>query len=192
MATSGFDGATIEAIARRARVSTQTVYAIFGSKKGIVAELLERASFGPAYLDAVKKAKETNDPAERLRGAAGIARQVYDSERAELELLRGAAAVSPELAGVERAREIARYEHQARLIESLVASGRLRPGVDAATARDILWTLTGRETFRMLVNERRWSPARYQSWLGDLLVSALLTGSEPTRPVQRAKRQHRG
>lgn len=188
MAASGFDGTTIDAIARDAGVSVQTIYAVFGSKKGILAELLEHASFGPAYLEAVKAARETHDPAGRLRGAAAITRQVYDGERIELEFLRGAGAISPELAAIVRSRESARYEAQAGLIEFLVASGALRDGLDAVAARDVLWTLTGRETFRMLVVERRWSPSRYQAWLADLLVTALLSPStNGPRPRKRRR-----
>jgi AcrR family transcriptional regulator len=188
MTKKGFDGATIEAIAHDAGVSVQTVYGIFGSKKGIMAELLERASFGPAYQEAIKRAKETSDPADRLRGVAAIARQVLDSERSELELLRGVATVSPELAAIERAREGERYEHQARTVELVAASGRLRAGLDEKTARDIVWTLTGRETFRMLVIERKWPASRYQGWLGELLIAALL---EPEPPRERPRTRRR-
>ncbi|MEI3477775.1 MAG: helix-turn-helix domain-containing protein [Bilophila sp.] len=39
----GFAKTTIEAIAQEANVSKQTVYAVFRSKNGIVAELLDRA-----------------------------------------------------------------------------------------------------------------------------------------------------
>ena len=60
------------------------------------------------------------------------------------------------------------------MIDYLAQAGRLRPGVDAARAREILWALTGRELYTMLVVERDWGPDRYEEWLADLLVSALL------------------
>jgi len=40
---------TIEAIAQRAEVSAQSVYAIFRSKTGILTELLDRSTFGDEY-----------------------------------------------------------------------------------------------------------------------------------------------
>ena len=52
----GYAGMTIEAIARRAEVSAQSVYAIFKSKTGILIELLDEATFGPEYEEAVRKA----------------------------------------------------------------------------------------------------------------------------------------
>ena len=49
----GYGAATMEAIAREAGVATPTVYAVFGSKRNILAELIDRAAFGPAYQDLV-------------------------------------------------------------------------------------------------------------------------------------------
>jgi AcrR family transcriptional regulator len=43
----------MEALARAAGVATPTVYALFGSKRNILAELIVRTAFGPAYQDLV-------------------------------------------------------------------------------------------------------------------------------------------
>jgi AcrR family transcriptional regulator len=169
---NGFDGTTIEAIAREAGVAPQTVYAVFGSKRGIVAELLDRARFGPGYVDQVEKAAHASDPADRLRLVAGIARRIFDAERAELEILRGAGAL--ELGAKEREREDSRREAQAGVVDVLVASKRLRKGLDVEATRDVLWTFTGRDIYRMLVLERGWASDRYEAWLGEFLVGALL------------------
>jgi hypothetical protein len=61
----------------------------------------------------------------------------------------------------------------------LAASGQLRPELSTDIARDILWTLTGRETYRMLVIECGWPSERYETWLADLLAHALLTRRRP-------------
>ena len=53
---------TIEAIAQRAEVSAQSVYSIFKSKTGILIELLNQATFGADYEDAVRKALSASDP----------------------------------------------------------------------------------------------------------------------------------
>ena len=179
MIEKGFDGATVAQIADRAGVSAQTVYAVFGSKKNIVAELMDRARFGPAYQELVRGAEQTTDPASRLRTVAGIARRIYDAERAEMHLLQGAAAVAPELAALGQEQEHTRYTAQAPVAEMLAASGQLRPELSTDIARDILWTLTGRETYRMLVIECGWPSERYETWLADLLAHALLTRRRP-------------
>jgi len=186
--SEGYAGMTIDAIAQRAEVSAQSVYAIFKSKTGILIELLNQATFGADYEDAVRKALSASDPETRLRLAAPIARQIHDAQSATFDLLRGAGVVAPELAKLEQQRESLRYERQERMIISLRDAGRLRLGLDHGTARDIFWMLTGRDVYRMLVRERGWSSQEYQDWLADTLVHSLLTpgkaNSARSQPVK--------
>jgi AcrR family transcriptional regulator len=170
----GYAGMTIEAVARRAEVSVQTVYAVFGSKTGILAELLNQATFGTDYEDTVRRTLEESDPETRLRGAARIARQIHDAQSSGFDLLRGAGMLAPELARLEQEGERMRYERQERMIDSLRDAKRLRADLSYRAARDILWTLTGSDVYRMLVRERGWSSQRYQDWLADTLVRTLL------------------
>jgi AcrR family transcriptional regulator len=173
--SEGYGGMTIEAIAQQAEVSAQSVYAIFGSKTGILTELLDQSTFGEQYEEAVRQALSAKDPETRLRLAACIARQIHEPLNAAFDLLRGAGVVAPELAKLEQQREDLRYERQERMIISLRDAGRLRQGLKHSTARDIFWMLTGRDVYRMLVRERGWSPQKYQNWLADTLVQSLLT-----------------
>lgn len=168
----GFTKTKIEQIAKRAKVSAPTIYATFGSKSGLVAGLLDRARFGDAYDEAVGDVMRTEDPVARLRLAARVARRIFDAERAEIDLLRGAAALSPDLAQLEHERDETRYVSQEPLIKYLAQHKRL--SVDTKAARDILWSLTTRELYRNLVVTRGWSADRYEKWLGNLLVASLV------------------
>jgi len=170
----GYQGTTIEAIAHEAQVSAPSVYAIFKSKTGILKELVDQAGFGPQYESDVKRALRASDPVARLRLAAPIARGIHESQSAILDLLRGVGVVAPELARLERRKEGQRYERQEGTIALLRDSGSLRPGLDYTTARDIFWTLTGRDLYRMLVGERGWSAEKYEGWLADTLVRSLV------------------
>ena len=172
--SEGYAGMTIEAIARRAEVSAQSVYGIFKSKTGILVELLDQAAFGADYEDSVRQAMSTTDAESRLRFAARIARQIHEAQSVTFDLLRGAGVVAPELAKLEQQREDLRYERQERMITSLGQDASLRPGLDHRTARDILWMLTGRDVYRMLVRERGWSAGKYQHWVAEALVQSLL------------------
>ncbi len=187
--SEGYAGMTVEAIARRAEVSAQSVYALFKSKTGILAELLDLSTFGADYEDAVRQALSAKEPETRLRLAARLARQIHHAQSATFDLLRGAGVVAPELAKLEQQRECLRYERQEKMIVSLREAGRLRPALDRGTARDIFWMFTGRDVYRMLVRERGWSPQKYQDWLADTLVHSLLTPGRPnpvrSRPAQR-------
>lgn len=183
LAREGYAGMTMEAIARRAGVSVQSVYAIFKSKTGILAAILDQSTFGPGYEAAVQKALSATDPEIRLRLAAGIARHIHDAQSAAFDVLRGAGVVAPELAKLEQQRECLRYQRQEVMIVSLRDAGRLRPELDYTTARDIFWMYTGRDVYRMLVRERGWSSDKYQEWLGGALVQSLMTapGSRPKK-----------
>jgi hypothetical protein len=46
--------------------------------------------------------------------------------------------------------------------------------LDEKEARDLFWTLTARDIYRMLVIERKWSSDRYEKWLSEAIVSALV------------------
>jgi AcrR family transcriptional regulator len=177
--SEGYAGMTIEAIARRAEVSAQSVYALFKSKTGILTELLDRSTFGPDYEDAVEQALNAREPETRLRLSARIARQIHEAQSATFDLMRGAGVVAPELAKLEEQRECLRYERQEAMIISLRDAGRLKPSLEYPAARDIFWMFTGTEVYRMLVRERGWSPQTYQDWLADTLVQSLMVPSKP-------------
>jgi AcrR family transcriptional regulator len=172
--SEGYSGMTIEAIAQRAEVSAQSVYAIFKSKTGILIDLLDQTTFGPDYEEVVRCTLSERDPETRLRLAAEVARQIRSAQSATFDLLRGAGVVAPELAKLQRQRERLRYEKEEGMITFLRDSGSLRPGLSYQTARDIFWMLTGGDVYRMLVRERGWSPQQYQDWLADALVHSLL------------------
>ena len=179
--SDGYAGMTIEAIAQRAEVSAQSVYAIFKSKTGILIALLDQSSFGPDYEEVVRQAQSASDPETRMRLAAGVARQIRGAQSATFDLLRGAGVVAPELAKLQQQRERLRYEKEEGMITFLRHSGKLRLGLSHQTARDIFWMLTGGDVYRMLVSERRWSPQQYQDWLADTLVHSLLATGKTVR-----------
>lgn len=166
---TGYAGMTIPAVAKAAGVAVPTVYAIFGSKKGIVSELLDAARFGEAYQALLARAKAVTDPMELLAFPPRFARQIYESEIPVENLLRGAGMVAPELAAVEDERNGQRYDSQAMVIDRLERTKLLRAGLGRDAARAVLWAMTSREIYRMLVRERGWSGEQYEAWLRGLI-----------------------
>jgi AcrR family transcriptional regulator len=162
---TGYAGMTIAAVAKAAGVAVPTVYAIFGSKKGIVSELLDTARFGEAYQQLLTEARQVKDPMVLLEFPPRFSRRIYEAEIPVENLLRGAGMVAPELAAVEDERNCQRYDSQLMVIDALERGGLLRPGLSRDAARAILWSLTSREMFRMLVRERGWSGDEYEAWL---------------------------
>ncbi len=164
----GYGETTIEAIANRAGVSPQTVYATFGSKAAVLAALLE-ALVALVRQDEAPVAIVSAE--DRLRRCARMARRIYDSLGKVLNIADG---LTGELTDVIRTREEIRLASLSGVIEALSAASALARYPDPAVAHDLLWSLTGHEMYRRLVIERGWSPDRYEAELGELLVRALL------------------
>lgn len=171
---SGIDRVTIAQIAARAKVSVPTVYALFRSKEGILHAILESAIFGPPFHAARARLEGVTDPVVLIELSAAVARAIYESESTALGLMRGASAFSPALRKAERAFEDLRYAMQEDRVRRLFDEGKARPGLGFDEARRILWMYTGRDIYRMLVQEGGWSPDDYEKWLAATLVTSLV------------------
>jgi AcrR family transcriptional regulator len=173
-ASRGYAGTTLEAIAEQALVSPKTIAAVFGSKRAILAEVVHPDAFGPHVQHLLDELRATPEPELRVALVAQITRQAYEPLVLELELLRTAHAVAPELAELAREIETRRRQNQGRLVAYLDEHHMLRQGLPVEEATDVLWTLTSYDLYRMLVVERRWEPERYETWLAQLLTQQLL------------------
>lgn len=174
--TTGYASTTVEAIASAAQVSAKTVEAAFGSKRGVLAALVDPlASAGPPR-DLVDQIRAAADPVRRLELVAELSLRAYEASVPEFELMRGAEAVAPEIAAAAAQIEARRRDNQARLIGYLRQQRRLKDDLTEDVATDIVWALTSYDLYRSLVLQRRWTAERYQSWLAEILVASLLTG----------------
>lgn len=174
LARLGYAGTTVEAIAEEAKVSPKTVMATFGSKRGILAEVVNPVAFGSPYQDMLAQLRAEPDPSRRIALVAHLTRHVYDSLSIELDLLRGIEVIAPELAEIAQTVEHRRWGHQERLIVFLQERGVLRAGLTQAAATDELWALTSFDLYRMLVIRRGWLPDHYEAWLTQVLTEQLL------------------
>ena len=170
----GYAGTTLEAIAELAEVSPKTISAVFGSKRAILAEVVNPDAFGPHVQHLLDELRATPEPELRVALVAQITRQAYEPLVLELELLRTAHAVAPELADLARDIEMRRRQNQGRLVAYLDEHHMLRQGLPVEEATDVLWVLTSYDVYRMLVVEQSWEPERYETWLAQLLVQHLL------------------
>jgi AcrR family transcriptional regulator len=155
-------------------VSVETLYVRFGSKRALLAALVEGVSQAGAPVDLLAAAAAEPDPRAQLRLTARAARRVYEASWDVVEILRHAGTADPAVAaawrdGDERARAL-----QAPLVRALAGRGVLRPALTEREAADLLWALSGPDLYRLLAVERAWSGERYEQWLGDALASALL------------------
>lgn len=172
--SEGFEHVTIEKIAQAANVSMPTIYSLFQSKRGVLRALMDKALPSDQFEVLVEMSIHEKSPKKRLSISAKIARQIYDAERAQVSIFRGAAVLAPEFKELEKERELRRYTRQEVTIKAMVKENSLMEGLDPTKARDILWALTGRDMYRMFVIEQGWSSDEYEKWLTQLLILSLV------------------
>ncbi len=178
--TDGYASTTIAAIAEAADVAVQTVYAVFGNKRTILDELRHRAVVGDVGGGALRERSDwramehERDPGRQLRQLATIAARIGAAMGPLYEVMTGAAASDAEIAEVFRTQQQERYDDQLRVARSLARRGALRQGLTARDATDVMWTIASPRTHHSLVVERGWSAEKYEQWLADVLVAALL------------------
>ncbi len=170
----GFETVTIDRLANAAQVSSPTVYALFQSKRGILHAILDEALPADNFEALVEESKSEHVAANRLKISAKIARQIYEAENVKMQMLRGASVLAPEFKELEKERELRRYGRQEETICTMWEEGALAKDLEFTKARDILWSLTGRDMYRMLVVERGWTSDEYESWLAQTLIQTLL------------------
>ena len=156
----GYAKTTVEAIAQEAGVAKQTVYAVFRSKNGIVAELLDRAVFTERVFELHDRSLETANIHEALKLTAQLVLQVHESQSPVFDLLRGAGMLDPQLARVQNDLRCVNRDRQENHVRFLLRGRRLKEGIDMGMALDVFWCLTSRDLYRMLVQERGWSVRR--------------------------------
>ena len=174
----GYAKTTVEAIAQEAGVAKQTVYAVFRSKNGIVAELLDRAVFTERVFELHDRSLETANIHEALKLTAQLVLQVHESQSPVFDLLRGAGMLDPQLARVQNDLRCVNRDRQENHVRFLLRGRRLKEGIDMGMALDVFWCLTSRDLYRMLVQERGWSGETYANWLYEMLANSLLHVSE--------------
>ncbi len=176
----GFVGTTIDAIAERADVSPETVYASFGTKRAVLAELVDVSIAGgvdaPPIFEQewVRELREEPDPRRRLAILASNGRAILE-RRADIdEVVRGAASAEPELAALRDRGKAERFAGQRELLRIVVGPAGLRPGLDFAATADVLYAIGSPDMYRLLVVDRGWSSDRFERWYTDTLERLLL------------------
>lgn len=191
---NGYAATTITAIAEAADVAVQTVYAIFGTKRTVLRELLEMRIAGDEEdvrlhdREDWQHMEREPDPCRQLALLASIATRIGARVAAVSEVMAAAAGSDAEIAELYRLQQQARYEDQRRVARSLARQRSLRPGLSERRAADIIWAIVSTRTYRSLVSEREWSTDEYERWLAHLLVCALLPESSPDRPLRAPSR----
>jgi len=168
-AESGYSVATMQAIAARAGVATQTLYFSFNTKPDLMREVVSFASAGTAASTPVRQrpwyqeAQTSDDPARILEllvtGGGDIIGRLGPISRA----IEEAAGAEPSVAEFLKTLIQSRREGMRLLLKRVAKVGRLRAGMDVDKATDIVFVLDSPEVFRRFA-ACDWSLDEWKRW----------------------------
>jgi AcrR family transcriptional regulator len=176
----GYTATTMVAVATEAGVALKTVYLAFETKAGLLRALWHLRLRGDEddvpiaerqwYRDVIAEP----DPERQLRLGARNARQVKGRAANLMRAMRDAAGTDADSAALWRRIQDDFLANQRAVVDAIDAKGGLAPGLDAARAADILWTLNHPDVWHLLVGERGWTPEEWEQWFADTACAQLL------------------
>ena len=168
-----YGAVTMHEIAKEAGVAYQTVYAIFGTKVQLAKAVIDDGfSHLAEALKLLQAAHGSSDPELWLRTVARVWRAIYEPCADLLRFTQesGDPALQEHYRQVQESR-LNRLKEVARVLKR---SGRLRSGLTAGNALDVLWVMTSPDCYTKFVFQRGWRPDRFEEWLAMALIDLLL------------------
>jgi AcrR family transcriptional regulator len=177
-ADRGYAATPMTAIAERAGVALDTVYASVGRKPALARLLVETAISGTSQAvpaeerDYVQAILAAPDAKTKIVIYASAMRMIAGRLAPVLGILQQAAPAEPELATLWHEITERRAANMRRFAAGLATVATLR--VDLDEAADIVWATNAPELYQLLVSQRGWSPERYERFLADAWRRLLL------------------
>jgi AcrR family transcriptional regulator len=175
---TGYAATTIQAIADRAGVAVQTVYAVFGNKRELLRQLIERTITGddePLPIrdrPTVQSIAAEPDARRRAELDAALSRSITERIAPIVRVAAEAAASDTELAAMMEAVKAARRHEMTVSADILAGPDGLR--VEPEEAAATLYILYSPQVADMLIGDYGWSPERYEKWLARMILQAVL------------------
>jgi len=173
----GYAATSMTAIADRAGVALDTVYAAAGRKPDLARLLIETAISGtdqaiPAeQRDYVRAIQAAPDAGAKIAIYAAAITAIAPRLALVLAIIRQAPD-EPELAQLWHQIAERRAANMRLFVADLASARPLR--LDADEAADIVWATNATELYELLVGQRGWTPRRYQRFLTDTWHRLLL------------------
>ncbi|MEW6223008.1 MAG: TetR family transcriptional regulator [Chloroflexota bacterium] len=168
----GYAATTLRAVAAEAGVAVQTVYAVYGSKAGILGALREGVVSQPEAGASFEAAMAEPSAERRLALFARSIRLRWELTGDIVAINEDAAMADAAIrAGVAEA-VAARWRGIARFTRAIEDD--LRPGIDVERSVALVHALTLYDLYAELVDIHGWTPDAYESWLAAALVREVL------------------
>jgi AcrR family transcriptional regulator len=181
-AEGGYAATSVQAVADRAGVSLDTVYAAVGRKPQLLLAvhdmaLAEGSEPVPAEQRGYVRAMQEAPTGEaKIRTYAAAMGRVLPRTVPIMRALREAGAIDPECAAQHEAISERRAANMRLLVADLRGTGDLRGDLTDDDAADLVWSLNSPEWFDLVTGRGR-TPEQYAELLADVLVHTLLARS---------------
>jgi AcrR family transcriptional regulator len=176
----GYAGTSIEAIAERAGVASETIYATFKNKRNILSFVFDIAVGGDdedvrllERPDPQAVLNETDQQRQLTLFAKDITK-ILQRAAPVFEVLRIAAKTEPETAELVQRLLRERLVNMNMVAKSVATNGPLREGLTRAKAAELIWSMTSPELYLLTTRDLKWTDEQYSQWLMDTLIRLLL------------------
>ena len=176
----GYDGATLDAIASEAGVAVDTLYAIFGSKRGILSGLIEVSLAGDdeqtplLEREGPRSVIREKDPLRQINLFANDITTIMGRMAPIFSIMRAAAKTEPDIEKMLREMLDSRLQGMMVFVDALNTNHCLNSGVTREEAAETVWMLTSAEMYNLAMMDLGWSEEKYKKWLAAALVNLLL------------------
>jgi len=176
----GYTATAMTAIAERAGVALDTVYAAAGRKPDLARLLIETAISGTDHAvpaeqrDYVKAVQAAPDAGAKIAIYAAAVTAIAPRLALVHSIVQQAAPGEPDLAALWAEIAARRAVNMRRFVADLATVTPLR--LDPGQAADIVWATNAAEMYQLLVGQRGWTLQQYQRFLTDTWTRLLLPG----------------
>lgn len=175
--TGGYSATTVTDIAKAAGVAHQTVYFTFGSKAGLLSEIIDAEIVGDSLAipllerPQITRIAQIPDRRRRLQRIVAVSCDITQRLAPLYEIVRSGAADDAVRDLLDRHEEQRWLSHRGLVT---LLDGEPSAHVDPDEAADCLYALLSHEVFWLLVRRRGWSAARWRQFVFDQAASQLL------------------
>jgi len=175
----GYVATSMDAIAKAAGVSRQTVFTAFGSKAALLSELGDVQVVGDdqpiplAVREAVKRLSDEDDPVALVRSWTRIGSGIMQRTSPTYRLMIEAAPHDAEVEKLKAKVDNLHLGGMREMVDLLASKGFLRTGRSRTRAAEAAWLVMGYPAY-LAAMARGWSARDYERWATDCLVAVLV------------------
>jgi AcrR family transcriptional regulator len=175
---NGYAATTVQAVADRAGVAVQTVYAAYGNKRELLRQLIENAITGDDEVPPITERAEARaiaaepDARRRVELDAALSRSITERVAPIVRVAAEAAASDPELAAMMAAMRGARRQEMIASARIVAGPDGLRTDLEEAAAT--LYVLYSPAVADMLMGDYGWSAERFEKWLARMMLTTVV------------------